>query len=636
MMVRIKENKYRDQETSRKSLSYIIPIIFSVALAVGVWFMMMYQQVYSDDLEYGLAGYDSRHGIIDFINWKGIWNHIILLYQECNSRLIDKLPVVILSIAPKWLYSAISSAFVILVIVGIWKGAGISVRKNPWLALAATIALTLCFPWHETMFMLSYSINYLWTSAIAVWIALLFISRRVMGNGSIWALLLLFILGILIGNLHEAMAACLIAGFGIASLYSRSAERRSRMALTLGLIAGFVTATFFLATSYRLGYTGVHFHVRAILSGRMCMPSQMFWPVAVYTLLAIVYRIAWITNGRGKFLSSSLLFWKAGEQSRLFLTQVICLAVAWTDTLIYGFFKEDRIMAFAVVFSIIGCIQLIKVWPGGFSRAIRYIFGIMVSVLSLLLSVNFICSILLQKRIHQKYQDITKIWENSDGNIAYYDVSARIKTPIGQQYTFQMVYDWPLDNMYQLNAYIAPHRTFRQLYVIPTDLQNFSDSEVTWFDREKSIYKIHNHLLVDPQGRIFEQEWHPDSEPSQIHINMYVHFSDGSQHRVWGLLAPFDDAKGRRRYLIKTETFTVTDIEQQITKIDDINIIPQQMIKVNLTSYGTVDLFPYADKPEQRRVGNIILVPNREQIPTKHIHLRLATIKSSPYFINKC
>lgn len=117
---------------------------------------------------------------------------------------------------------------------------------------------------------------------------------------------------------------------------------------------------------------------------------------------------------------------------------------------------------------------------------------------------------------------------------------------------------------------------------------------------------------------------------------MYVHFSDGSQHRVWGLLAPFDDAKGRRRYLIKTETFTVTDIEQQITKIDDINIIPQQMIKVNLTSYGTVDLFPYADKPEQRRVGNIILVPNREQIPTKHIHLRLATIKSSPYFINKC
>ena len=71
-MVRIKENKYRDQETSRKSLSYIIPIIFSVALAVGVWFMMMYQQVYSEDLEYGLAGYDSRHGLIDFINWKGI------------------------------------------------------------------------------------------------------------------------------------------------------------------------------------------------------------------------------------------------------------------------------------------------------------------------------------------------------------------------------------------------------------------------------------------------------------------------------------------------------------------------------------------------------------------------------------
>ena len=621
----------------RRGFGVLLPLVALFVFMAGIWLMMWYQPLIFEDLEYSMAAYDTDHDIIDFINWEGIRNHIAFLYQDCNSRLIDKLPVVFLCLTPKWFYCSVSAIAVGMIMAGIWRLAHLSPAKHPWPAFVTFAALWLLFPWHESMFMLSYSINYVWTSAIAIWVANMALSPALMANpqgrkGWQKGMIAIgyMILGFLLGNLHECMAACLIAGIGILALYSLHDMALNRWMLVIGLSLGFVLTVFLLGTNYRLSHTEIEFNFQNIFRGRFGIPSQMVWPVIIYLmtivgrwLTAVAYELEHHLGRTATWREIAYALWRSakrlampGEKSMLFLTQALCLFVCLTNICIYSYFGVDRTMTYAVIFSIAGASQFFLIWPFTIGHRFVWIIKGFATVVVALLPVNFVLSLLTQKRDMKEFNEITALWLESGDNIAYFDEYPHIYFPDRNRFTFQIGWTNIMDNNFTLEAYLDPHQEFVQRFVLPADMKDVSEDNVVWIDPEKGLYSIHGHLLLDPGDRqLIVTEHEPDMFPNNIYVHAMATFDDGDCHRVWGQAVPFVDKKGKQRYFLKFLPYSIQELVHQIVSLDDLHIVPQIYHRVGVSSYGTVDIYPYA---KEKRIGGVCITPKRELKRLKH------------------
>lgn len=586
----------------------VIPICFAIIVAVGVYLMMWFQPQICEDMEYALADYDRKNGVIDFINWEGIWNHILSLYNDCNSRLIDKFSVVFLCLMPRWLYSALTAFVAILILTGMWRLGRISLSKKPWIALAAGVAFLLLFPWHESMFMLSYSLNYFWTSAIALWFAIMILSAKAMGAKGYGAATGFFLLGFLLGNLHEGMTVGIMAALFFVAIYSHGVEARNRWILCGGIATGMAFSIFLFATAYRISYTEFGLDFKFLFGGRHHTPSLLFWPVVLYTTIALYRWLIYPLNSKHKFfagiwnLTKNYLreIFSTKEKSDLFLQQTICLSVSWITSMMLPYVKAERIMAFAVVFSIAGCFGLIASWQYKSRKIISTILKAVTCIYAIILTTNLVLNILMQRRNHKEWNEICLLWEESEDGIAYYDNATVLATPWYPLHTYQMHYNLLYDNCYHTNAFLRPHKRYTIFYVLPTDLKDFSASKIEWVDKEQGIYRLGKHLLIEPRDMNFDTLPREGTFHGDIHINMDAEFSDGNRHRVWGALVPFTDKEGVKRYYIKLAQYSPQEIENEIVTVNDIVINPAAYYPIMTTSYDSIELFPYADK---KKVG---------------------------------
>lgn len=67
-----------------------------------------------EDNEYGVTGFLRRNGLSSHLNLQGIWAHMLHLWNDCNGRLIDKLPVPVLALMPRWLFSLVNAGVYVL------------------------------------------------------------------------------------------------------------------------------------------------------------------------------------------------------------------------------------------------------------------------------------------------------------------------------------------------------------------------------------------------------------------------------------------------------------------------------------------------------------------------------------------
>lgn len=147
-------------------------------------------------------------------------------------------------------------------------------------------------------------------------------------------------------------------------------------------------------------------------------------------------------------------------------------------------------------------------------------------------------------------------------------------------------------------------------------MKDVSEDNVVWIDPEKGLYSIHGHLLLDPGDRqLIVTEHEPDMFPNNIYVHAMATFDDGDCHRVWGQAVTFVDKKGKQRYFLKFLPYSIQELVHQIVSLDDLHIVPQIYHRVGVSSYGTVDIYPYA---KEKRIGGVCITPKRELKRLKH------------------
>lgn len=92
----------------------IVPSIILILGVVGLYLMTYFTIPVQEDNEYGVTGFLRRNGLSSHLNLQGIWAHMLHLWNDCNGRLIDKLPVPVLALMPRWLFSLVNAGVYVL------------------------------------------------------------------------------------------------------------------------------------------------------------------------------------------------------------------------------------------------------------------------------------------------------------------------------------------------------------------------------------------------------------------------------------------------------------------------------------------------------------------------------------------
>ena len=358
-----------------------------IGLFSVVFYIMTYYTIpIEEDMEYGLTGFLRRHGLSNNYNFAGMWNHIMHLYRDCNGRLIDKLPVPILVLCPKWLFAIFNVGVVWLIVGASYKLMALAIggtwnrkplctsfmgfiSKYPWHASAFVFLMMMFFPWHTKMLTVSYSLGYIWTSAIALWLVYYFCNSRLIGGSKI--LLAFVLIGcVLSGILHELLPCVLCSAFLIPALCSGNRMLIwRRLGIIASLFIGYLVLSHTVGHIYRVSYYDIHFDWRRICSTyRGLMPSSSVMQSIVFFLTLAVFFIC-----RVKILSFAEIlkslkrsFYPLREHTPLWTVIITLVGGCITSIVIFGFFDNAaRIMSYAILFSFIGGLILLVRWPGG-------------------------------------------------------------------------------------------------------------------------------------------------------------------------------------------------------------------------------------------------------------------------------
>ena len=211
-----------------------------------------------DDFWYMTPLRDYCMGIDTSFPANGLWECWKYHYESDNIRLANVVFTFTLLI-PKIFPSIMSG---LLVGVMLWlssKLSGLS-RRNPLLLVVLALMLSFMLPWYEEMFTQCFALNYIWSSALSLWLAWVFFYKNRQPHVAISA-----ILGVIMGAWHEGIAGPLLVGFVIYLVVDKRAINRQRLAMIIGLVVGLVWLAMAPGLQTNVGYKTTSFDLYAVL-----------------------------------------------------------------------------------------------------------------------------------------------------------------------------------------------------------------------------------------------------------------------------------------------------------------------------------------------------------------------------------
>ncbi len=181
-------------------------------------------------------------------------------HYECDNIRLANVVFTLTLLIPKIIPSIISG---LLVGIMLWlssKLSGLSWR-NPLLMMVLTFMLSFMLPWYEEMFSQCFALNYIWSTALALWLAYIFFIKENRPHDIIMALL-----GLVMGAWHEGIAGPLLVGFVAYLVVNRRAVNRQRIAMIIGLVAGLIWLAMAPGLQLNVGYKTASLDIYAILS----------------------------------------------------------------------------------------------------------------------------------------------------------------------------------------------------------------------------------------------------------------------------------------------------------------------------------------------------------------------------------
>lgn len=390
--------------------SYYYPI-FTAILSIMYGIMFSITPLYGDDAVY----------LENSVGEPGTWDYFLTTvatsfqhWQWDTGRLCNMIATPFLSLFPKIVYSIISA----LAIWIIYMGGPVLTQSgyNSYNALFWLCVTTFIFPWFDFMFSIIFSINYVWTCAIAI-VFMFFFIRYDLKNITPRKKVLLFILSFALGWWHEGLSVPLAVSILLYFIIRKKYPSKERGMMLYGLICGIIMImlmpAFWNSTQHRV--------------------SVLFKPVLWETLLGFAFiglyyiylGVLFIT-----LISSRKRFCLRTDNRRLLALYVSIAIFGLMSSVIYvKYYSGPRAGCFIQMASAMGLMSITNIFHKKslfFSRHIIRHF--ITSLVIMLCFVNLCVSVTTQTKITKECNDLKKLYNHakeSGMDVVFYDPSPR-------------------------------------------------------------------------------------------------------------------------------------------------------------------------------------------------------------------
>ena len=584
-----------------------------------------------EDNEYGVTGFLRRNGMSSHLNLQGIWAHMLHLWNDCNGRLIDKLPVPVLALMPRWLFSLVNAGvyvlfyagackIIALAIGGQWRGKALNtsvvgfMATYPWLASAFVLLMALFFPWDSTMMLVSYQLGYVWTSCAVVWLVYYFCNRDLIVDGSVWLFVPVLILTVIAGTLHELIPCVLCCAFIVPALWSGS--RRAvfrRVLIVVALFAGFEILSHMPGHMRRVGYTVIEFDWRRLFpTCKGLMPGPSVMPGVIYLLMLTVFTLWSVPQISFRSVWHRLGEWLRPwrERSGLWMVTAVVIGGFVASAGVMSMFGGTRIMSFGIVLPLIGGLALLGRWPGGLPRWFGILLKSALAVIGLCAAGVWSVSIALEREINRRfyvleprmidvgqkatvYFDLPRIWHREYLSPNPYPWMMIIP----MNHRMNMTYFNPLAEPYEVQ--IVPYELFEMER--DADYADILTSDempagYEWINRKLGILRYRgNYLFTNPENLELEVKVLDCMRYFCIGgaLNFDATFADGRCQRAYFGIAEFITPRTRSKaYWLEPALDSESMVHSSIVLADDLLVRGPFCIAIDSGSYGHFDFFP--------------------------------------------
>lgn len=389
-----------------------------------------------------------------------------------TGRLGTVLTPLFLGLFPKWVFNILSGGFFFLLAIGICRLA----RLRPgglwsWIALAGAI---LVLPWYDYLLILTYTINYLWASTLAVWAAYLLLSgiSRAGFAKRFGSALLCFVAA----WIHEGFGIPLSAA-ALAIFVAYPAARSRRRLLTIATLAGTAMTALSPAIWNRLFYT-------SSAPGNSYPLGEALLHFAPLALAASTF-----------FLILALLMLRrscrrqlVADAATLFFITFIIVASA----IAIVFYCGPRTTTPAILFAAVGTLRLLA---PHFRPLPRKLSATLAAAIFLFLTLHLAAAISLQRRLLLQFREVETLFAQSPDGQVYIDLIqprpdlTLFKTTVRQFHEYVPCF--------MFSRYYDPSGS-RNLTILPVALRDFTPDGATPSRHIPGLLIYRGYLIARP------------------------------------------------------------------------------------------------------------------------------------------
>jgi hypothetical protein len=433
-----------------KTINSIAIILIIITFGV-LWAIVPY---YIDDCWYmdGVYGIPSR-----LQQFAKVYDNVFFHWLHDTGRLVNLISPFFLTLMPKWVFAIIASLALWVIIRYACK----LVDARPaslqqWLMIGA---ITFVLPWNDNMFSVIYSLNYVFTAALYLFV--LYRIMQLVNPGFVASrryLTVTFIATFLCGWAHEGFSVPLAVGLVVYAL-TIGLKKVPRRFIWLGvaLCAGIVFMLCGPAIIERLYDTDNIIDFTADDER-----YDWIWRIIGYNLLYYTYVIAFALSLRRCHIRAVLL---SDGRRQLAFHLMLLSAGAVLLFLFFKFYTGARCGFCVQLISSIGLVRLFNLWQNQkhFAGKPAYAAALAVAVTASTLYVNS-SAVALQVKLNRELEEVKALYLASEDGIIYYDVTPFHRgLPIVRTSIRQLTNDW---NMYCFSLYYGS--LDRRLQIFPT------------------------------------------------------------------------------------------------------------------------------------------------------------------------
>ena len=434
-------SQYISEIKGNSSRLFSVGVIAFVTIAhVVIYLIMPYT---CDDYWYMTPLRDYFMGIDPSFPATELWNNWVEHYQTDNIR-FSNIVFSLFLLLPKIIPSIISGLFVGAMLILSAKISGINSR-NPLMVLLLTLMISFMLPWYEQMFSLCFSFNYIWASALALYIAhVFFIKKR--STGVVTSLLL----GVILGAWHEGFSLPLLGGFVVYLLSNSSHVNRSRIAIILGLVLGLLWLI--SAPGLQINVEHKTKSIEIVLILKKIVLYHIPYLILIFSTI-----VALIKRSTRCFVKDSMF---------IALCTISTIGVSLNLVLDVGV----RTGWMGYLFAIIATIYLWKnIKNAKYCQVKSRVKHVLAIAIALFLSIHYIIVIHYGVKVNNEFEYVLEEYEKSEDGVVFADVTYDYqvsplawKKPYFENFTYTWVAYW-IDQYYNCG---------KKLRVIPTCLSN--------------------------------------------------------------------------------------------------------------------------------------------------------------------